>query len=87
MFFANLQINVEGITLTSKVNDVDIVVNPFVLAMIYSIHESGMQHCQTQKGMSIEDFHIHEELKSLLEGKKFFGSGLRHLISPQNLDF
>ncbi|KAB2627375.1 hypothetical protein D8674_020993 [Pyrus ussuriensis x Pyrus communis] len=41
MFFANLQMNVEGTTLTSRVNGVNITVNPSVLAMIYSIPESG----------------------------------------------
>lgn len=37
MFSTNLQINVEGATLILRVNGVDIVVNPYVLAMIYSI--------------------------------------------------
>lgn len=31
MFYANLQINVEGTTLFFRVNGVDIVVNPYVL--------------------------------------------------------
>ncbi|KAK4856264.1 hypothetical protein QYF36_015816 [Acer negundo] len=58
--------NVEVTNLISSVNDVDIVVNPFVLARTYGIPESGMQHYQTHKGNSIEGFDLNEELKKYL---------------------
>ncbi|KAI9196097.1 hypothetical protein LWI28_020996 [Acer negundo] len=79
--------NVEVTNLISSVNDVDIVVNPFVLARTYGIPESGMQHYQTHKGNSIEGFDLNEELKKYLrcDTKLLFsvsGGVFRVLRSP-----
>ncbi|KAK1587540.1 hypothetical protein Q3G72_014006 [Acer saccharum] len=55
--------NNEGTTLTSRVNGVDVVVNPSMLTRIYGIQKFGLEYYHTYKEISVEGVDFDEKMK------------------------